>query len=193
MNTELIKKDVEVINLNKQDLTIDISNDNTLKYWEVDFINERLDKISNQKHKTLFFFLWRTGVRISESLEVRVRDIDYTNYIITIRWLKKRKMQYRKIPMHPELRNILQYYTSNLKSDDRLFDFSRQRADQLAKAHFSGNCHRFRHSFAVNWLRNGADLYLLSKMLGHSSIKVTEVYLQVVPVDIGKELIKVKF
>lgn len=175
---------------NKQDLSIPIEK---VKYWEREYINSRLEKISNKTHKTLFFFLWRTGVRISEALAVEKQHVDLDNYTVTIRALKKRKAVYRKIPLHADLRNILDYYLHNLKYNERLFPFSRQRADQLAKAHFKGNCHKFRHSFAVNWLRSGCDLYRLSKMLGHSSIKVTEIYLEIVPADVGEELLKVEF
>jgi len=38
--------------------------------------------------------------------------------------------------------------------------------------------HRFRHTFAVNYLRAGGDLYALSRLLGHTSVNVTEVYLR---------------
>jgi integrase/recombinase XerD len=176
--------------LTQKDFTIPLEN---VKYWEKDFINEHLQLIKNKTHKTLFMLLWRTGVRVSEALSLERKHIDLDNYTITIRWLKKRKAMHRVIPMHPDLRNILDYYVHSLKKEDKLFPFSRQRADQLVKEHFSGNCHKFRHSFAVNWLRCGGDLYLLSRMLGHSSIKVTEIYLEIVPIDIGKELLKIQF
>jgi len=190
MNDLLIKGNTDIEILNNQDFTKPITN---VKYWERDYINSNLYTISNKSHKTFFMFLWRTGCRVSEVVGVKLRDVDFVNYTVTIKWLKKRKYQTRIIPMHPDLRNILDYYVANLKHDDRLFDFSRQRADQLARKYFNGSCHKFRHSFAVNWLRSGGDLYLLSRMLGHSSVKVTETYLQIVPIDIGKELIKVQF
>lgn len=190
MNEILINQKTEITVLNSQDFT---KHKSTVKYWERDYINYRLEQISNKSHKTLFMFLWRTGCRISEALGVTKRDIDLENFVVTIRWLKKRKYCNRQLPLHPHVRTILDYYIMNLKSDDKLFSITRQRADQLSRKYFGGSCHRFRHSFAVNWLRSNGDLYLLSKMLGHSSIKVTEVYLQIVPIDVGKELLKVKF
>jgi len=190
MNELLINQNTNIDILSKQDLSKPIQK---VKYWERDYINSKLDIISNKSHKTFFMFLWRTGCRVSEAIGVRLRDVDFVNYTVTIRWLKKRKYETRIIPLHPELRNILDYYVTNLKHDDRLFNFSRQRADQISRKYFNGSCHKFRHSFAVNWLRSGGDLYLLSRMLGHSSVKVTETYLQIVPIDIGKELIKVQF
>lgn len=50
----------------------------------------------------------------------------------------------------------------------------------LALAGVEGSCHNFRHSFAVNMLTLGADVYTVSKMLGHSDVKITEKYLNLV-------------
>jgi integrase len=43
--------------------------------------------------------------------------------------------------------------------------------------------HTFRHTFAVNYLRAGGNLYYLSRILGHSSMKTTERYLQSLGVE----------
>jgi integrase/recombinase XerD len=37
--------------------------------------------------------------------------------------------------------------------------------------------HDLRHRFAINWLKNGGDIYRLSRHLGHKSVKTTEIYL----------------
>lgn len=163
------------------------------KYWEKDFINYQLNQIENGQHRMLFFLLWRSGVRITEALSIRKQDIDFQNYIITVRWLKSRKYQYRKVPMHPTLKETLQAYTGSLKAEDKLFPFTRQRAWQLCQKYFCGNPHQFRHSFAVNWLRCGCDLFILSQMLGHSDIRITQEYLKIVPMEQGRELLKINF
>jgi integrase/recombinase XerD len=40
--------------------------------------------------------------------------------------------------------------------------------------------HTCRHTFACNYLKNGGDVYTLSRLLGHTSVSVTEVYLRAV-------------
>ena len=55
-------------NVNKKDLA---------KYMSQDAINEKLDKITNQKDKFFCNFLWMSGVRISEAINVRKRDINF--------------------------------------------------------------------------------------------------------------------
>jgi len=163
------------------------------KYWEREFINGCLDKISNGKHHMLFFLLWRSGIRISEAISLTKGDIDIENYTMTVKWLKSRKYHNRIVPLHPDLRNVLHTYTSTMKSSDMLFGFTRQRAWQLSKKYFGGNPHQMRHSFAVNWLRCKGELVMLHRILGHSKIQTTMEYLKIVPYDQGKELLKVNF
>jgi integrase/recombinase XerD len=163
------------------------------KYWERDFIVGGLAGIENPGHKMFFTFLWMTGVRVSEALNLRRRDINPVDFVVRIRWQKSRKWSERNIPLHPHLRDLLILFSASLKSDDLLFPFGRQRAWQLAQKYFGGSPHQFRHSFAVNWLRGGGDFVLLSRMLGHSDLKTTMVYLNIVPIDTGKELLKIQF
>lgn len=163
------------------------------KYWDREYINRKIDMIDNISHKMLIQFLWRSGVRISEAVTLVKKNIDFDNYMMTVRWLKSRKYHQRVVPMHPELRNIMQVYAGPMKSDDLVFPISRQRAWQVTKKYLGGHPHQLRHSFAVNWLRCGGDIVILHKILGHSKIQTTMEYLKIVPVDQGKELMKITF
>jgi len=164
-----------------------------IKYWDKDYINQRIDMIKNLKHQVLTRFLWMSGVRVTEAVSVRKQDIDFTNYVMQVRWLKSRKYKYRIVPLHHKLRDMLQIYTTPLKAEDRLFNITRQMAWQVTTKHLQGSPHRLRHSFAINWLRSGGDIVTLHKMLGHSKIQTTMEYLKIVPADQGKELNKVSF
>ena len=163
------------------------------KYWDREYIHARMDTIDNPKHKMLATFMWMTGCRISEVIWIKKKDLDFSSYLINIRWLKNRKYHNRSIPMHPNLRSLLQMYCGSMNLEDSLFDMSRQRAWQLIWKYFDGHPHQIRHSFAVNWLKCGGDITVLSRMLGHSDIRITMTYLRIVPQDQGKELIKITF
>lgn len=185
--------DIEV--LKNQDLTNTYQKVKSAipKYWERDYINDTLNKIKNHNHKMLLVFLWRSGVRISEAINLTKDKIDFDNYMMTVKWLKSRKYHERVLPIHPELRNLLQLYCATLKQGDKVFPISRQRAWQITQKHFNGNPHQFRHSFAVNWLRCKGDVIILHKILGHSKIQTTMAYLMIVPIDQGEELMKIQF
>ena len=80
-----------------------------------------------------------------------------------------------------------------MKSEDIVFPISRQRAWKISRRYLGGSPHTVRHSFAVNWLRHGGDIVILKNILGHSKIETTMEYLKIVPIDQGKELLKVRF
>jgi len=196
MESNHIEEGKEVLIPSKQDITIppkNVNKEDIRKYWDRDYINAKINAIKNPSHQMLFRFLWISGVRISEALGLKKGYIDFENYTIRIRWLKSRKYNERIVPLHPQLRNLLQLYSSSMLSDDKLFPISRQRAWQLCKNYLGGHPHQIRHSFAVNWLRCDGDLVTLHRMLGHSKIQTTMEYLKIVPIDQGKELMKVVF
>lgn len=163
------------------------------KYLEADFINERINQIKNNRHRMLVIFLWMTGVRIQECLLVRKKDLDFINETIQIRWQKSKKYKYRNIPMHHKLKQVLTFYTASFKAEDKLFPFTRQNARKITMRYLHSSPHKLRHSFAVHYLRQGGELINLHKLLGHSRIQTTMIYLNIVPKDIGKELNKIEF
>jgi integrase len=196
MESNSQSKGNEIIDIpNNQDLTktSEMVKKEIPKYWERDYINQRINSISNHNHKMLIIFLWRSGVRITEAINLTKGKIDFDNYVMTVRWLKSRKYNERVAPLHPELRNLLQLYSASMKADDKIFPLSRQRAWQITKKYLGGSPHQLRHSFAVNWLRCDGDLIILHRILGHSKIQTTMEYLKIVPIDQGKELSKIQF
>jgi len=196
METSYINTDRELVKRKNDYITISVEKVNKAdirKYWNRDYINQCIDSIENIRHKTLFQFLWMSGVRITEAVSLKKENIDFHNYTMILKWLKSRKYHNRVAPLHPTLKNILQIYSAPFKSDELIFPISRQRAWKLCHQYFKGHPHQLRHSFAVNWLRCEGDLVILHRILGHSKIQTTMEYLKIVPIDQAKELFKIKF
>jgi integrase/recombinase XerD len=195
----LVVRDAEIVSSLPKDLTTprgDVSMEK-VKYWDKEYLHSMIEHIENTEHKMLFTLLWMTGVRVSEAINLVKSNIDTSNFTMTVRWQKREKKkgmwQRRVVPLHPEIKNLLQVYTAPMAPDAIVFPYSRQRVWQLTKKYFNGNPHMFRHSFAVNYLRQGGNIVNLKNLMGHSSVTVTMEYLKIVPTDIGKELMTIKF
>ncbi len=63
-------------------------------------------------------------------------------------------------------------------ADGRPFkNYASRFAGYVRTARLTFRCHDLRHKFAIEWLREHGDIYRLSRILGHASVKTTEIYL----------------
>jgi len=166
---------------------------NLILYWDKEYINECINNITNTQDRVFITTLWLSGIRISECISLTKKNIYFKDYMMKVKWLKSRKYKERVLPVHPRLKDILLIYTAGMNEEDKLFPFTRQRGYQITQKWLRGNPHKIRHSFAVNWLRSNADIIMLHRILGHSKVQTTMEYLKIVPIDQGKELLKVNF
>ena len=138
----------------------------------------------------LALLLLDTGLRLPEALALKVQDLDYEN--LCIRVVGKGRKE-RMVPMSRRLRKHL--FTST-KSGMREADYLFRTASGLGMSQRNAlrdfcllgkvcgitgvrfSPHTMCHSFGVHWLRRGGDIYMLSRILGHSSVAITEVYLR---------------
>jgi integrase/recombinase XerD len=134
-----------------------------------------------------------TGIRLSEGLALIRSDIDWENMVVKV---KGKGSKYRLVPMSLEGRKIL-FRFANRHSRESIFStrtglpLSRRNAGrdmkQLSKKiNITGirfSPHTLRHTFAVNYLRRGGNLFYLSKILGHSSVTTTQKYLQSLSIE----------
>ncbi len=134
-----------------------------------------------------------TGLRISELLGLSRQDVDLDNLVLRV---KGKGNKHRLVPTSMELRrklyrhlakhaDALVFCTRNgghLSQRDVLRDFKKL-CGRLAIANVRCSLHTLRHTFAVNYLRAGGNLYYLQRILGHSSITTTERYLRSLGVD----------
>jgi integrase len=151
---------------------------------------------TNLRLRLLVLIAVGTGMRRGEIFRLEWRDILYNEGLIVVRArLKKGKIRY--VPMQPELAEEIRRYPAVL-GEDRILPpepgatSGRQRADKsfadvLDRADIRDfRFHDLRHTFASWYMMSGGDLYELSKLLGHSNIKMTERYAELAQAHIIK-------
>lgn len=143
-------------------------------------------------YKTWVFenYLLGTGNRISTALDLHIGDINFKDWLITIRKTKNRKQQI--IPLSHTLADILQEYLEirGGEPEDYLFcneygeKASCRTYQQLVRRYNikrnvnKTSCHLFRHTYAKIAVLNGIDPFRLMRLLGHSDLSVTREYVQ---------------
>jgi integrase len=141
---------------------------------------------TNLRIRLIVLIAVSTGMRSSEVHRLHWLDVMYGEKLIAVRAkLKKGKQRY--VPMTSELAEEIRRYPAVI-GEDRIFPAirggksGRQRLegsfdDLLGRAQIRDFWfHDLRHTFASWYMMNGGDLYALSKLLGHSNIKMTERY-----------------
>lgn len=152
---------------------------------DYDKVKNVINNTKNLKHKSIFILGYGCGMRISEVLNLKINDIDGKRKLIHIRQSKGNKDRY--IPISDNILNILRKYYIKFKPSEYLFNgqskprYSTTSCNILIKKYFGNlfSFHTLRHTYATYLLDNGTDLRIIQKLLGHSSVKTTEIYTHV--------------
>ena len=174
-------------------------------YLEPEQVKTVIDVASNPRDALLVRIPWRTGVRVSELIGIRIQDIDFENRAIVIKVQKMRKRdgkaieRRRVVPIDQGTLDMVKEYLEWRKPfpyrGEFLFPISRQRVDQIywklgkragitkvgdptVSKHTKLHPHILRHSFSIHAIKRGMSIERLQKILGHSSPTTTSVYLQ---------------
>jgi site-specific recombinase XerD len=146
--------------------------------------------VKNIKHKTILSILYSCGLRIGEVINLRIEDVDSERMVLQIKQGKGAKD--RVVPLAQNVLVLLRKYYSQYKpiiylfnGDDNLQYSPTSIRNVLKravyKAHIRKNVtpHTLRHSYATHLLEQGIDLRYIQVILGHSSVKTTEIYTHV--------------
>lgn len=146
-------------------------------------------------------FLFSTGVRQRSLMNIKSKDIDFDNNVVYVNVTKNRKPLL--VPINQTMAHILTEFLKYRKpksKDDYLF--CNAYGDQLVKStcyHMlseynkrrgvdTTGIHRYRHTFARQWILNGGNVVSLSRLLGHSSLQITQNYINLLVSDVAKEV-----
>lgn len=149
-----------------------------------------LTSIDNLKHKTMMILAYSAGLRKSEIINLRKKDILFDRKCIFVKQAKGKKDRY--VMLADNATKFLKSYLKVYQPRFWLFEGSKggQYSERSLQSVFTNakvksgvnegvTLHGLRHSFATHLVDNGVPLHVVKDLLGHNSIKTTEVYLHI--------------
>lgn len=154
-----------------------------------------IENCDNLKHRLIIKLLYSSGLRISELLNLKRKNIDFDRNLILIKQGKGSKDRFTLLS--PNLKeDLLKYYSANLFKTEYIFEgkkgkYSKKSVQKILerlgkKIGVKIHPHMLRHSFATHLLEQGTDIRYIQKLLGHSSSTTTEIYTHVANKDLSK-------
>lgn len=181
---EVLKKSQKIeIKYSKKTLKIPV----VLARKEIDQI---IESISNKKHRLLISLSYSAGLRVSEVINLKVKDIDLESLTIHIKNAKGKKD--RLTIFSDKIKPLLEEMIVFKDKNDLVFESERggQLSERTAQMIFEkalqklgikkdASFHSLRHSFATHLLENGVDVRYVQELLGHANIRTTQIYTHV--------------
>ncbi|MBS3816761.1 MAG: tyrosine-type recombinase/integrase [Candidatus Thermoplasmatota archaeon] len=169
------------------------------KYLKEDEVRKLLNAPERQKtrDRLILRILYRCGLRVSELTSLRIEDIDVEEGMITVRGGKGDKD--RVVPIDDDTLDLIQLYKDDAEEgvlilSQRNEPLSTRQVERIVKKYADKTDikknvypHMLRHSFAVHCLKSGMNLRSVQKMLGHSSLTTTQIYLDLTGEDVKKD------
>lgn len=145
------------------------------------------------RDKAMLELLYATGIRVSELINLKLKDVNLSLDYIQCRDGNKDRV----IPFTKETKEALENYINDARNalctDDQEYLFTNCQGSPMTRQgfwklikYYSGKAgikkditpHTIRHSFAMHLVNNGADLKAVQEMLGHSDISTTQIYVK---------------
>ena len=177
------------------------------------FSPEQLKKMINQldlnkprtfRDYTIILLLLDTGIRLSELANLRIEDVDFKQSCLLVTGKGSKE---RIVPIGTQVRRHLWRYVSAFRPEPYLSENNnlfltaggnplKRGAIRLmisrlgVRTGISGvrcSAHTFRHTFAKQYLMQGGDIFSLQMILGHSSLEMVKVYVNLAMSDVSKQ------
>ncbi len=161
-----------------------------------DEIKKLIAVTKNFKHRLLIEFMYSSGLRLSEIVNLRINDLDLNENIGWVRGGKGGKD--RLIILSKNLvEDIKKYLKSNSSTnyifygkDERISPRNCQKivkeAAKKAGINKKVSPHTLRHCFATHLLEAGVDIRKIQELLGHSNLQTTQIYTKVSTEELKK-------
>lgn len=155
----------------------------------LEIIDESSKGKDGLRNQLIIELLYATGVRVSELVNIKINDIDFDkNRIKVIGKGNKERVVYFGdyacdiLKKYIDVYHIYDYIFLNDKGNvmsDRSVRYIIDTIMNKLSINTHVTPHVLRHSFATDMLNNGCDIRIVQELLGHSSLKATEIYTHV--------------
>lgn len=158
-----------------------------------------IDVIENKKSRLMVSLMYAAGMRVSELVNLKVRDLDFEEKTGHIRQAKGKKDRIFNIP--DQLFNKLKKHIERQKESKSEYLFPGQKGQQMSSRNLQKivskaaqkaeikkdvHCHTLRHSFATHLLENGVDIRKIQELLGHADLSTTQIYTHISTEELKK-------
>lgn len=153
-------------------------------------VKKIINSTSNLKHRAMLLMIYSAGLRRSELLNLRIKDINSKRMMLRIVGAKGKKDRYSILS--EAMLKVLREYFKEYRPKEYLFEgidhgqysassLQRTLKKAVEKAGIRRRVylHMLRHSFATHLMEQGTNIRLIQDLLGHESIKTTEIYTHV--------------
>lgn len=143
--------------------------------------SQQIDLLKNyyqDKRNYLIIFLFlNTGIRISKLANIQIENINLKEKTI---YLKVKGGFYRNIFINTKTMYLLKEYIGS-RTEGNLFNLKRRQIHNIVtkpmkESDIKGSAHTLRHTFATEMYKKTRDIILVKELLGHKSIRTTELY-----------------
>ena len=153
-----------------------------------DEVKTLINSIASKKSRLMVSFMYACGFRVSELVNMKVKDLNFEEKIGNVRQGKGKKdrvfnipeflLEDLKIQAEKQKEEKKEYLFTGPK--EKLSERNLQKIISLAAKHAEikkdVHCHTLRHSFATHLLENGTDIRKIQELLGHSDLSTTQIY-----------------
>ena len=146
--------------------------------------------IGNEKHRLMVALAYASGLRVSEVINLKIKDVNLSEFMIHLKGAKGDK---DRLTIFPEkLKTDMERLMAGRNANDYVFASERggklttrtaqivfENALKKSGIKKEATFHSLRHSFATHLLENGVDVRYVQELLGHANIRTTQIYTKV--------------